>query len=56
MSIPDILEGLSCCSMTERYRDCESCPFKNEMRCMDKMLEQAAEVILKYEVRVDGNS
>lgn len=50
MSIPDLLEGLNCCSGNVHFRDCESCPYSKESPCMDKLLEHAAEVIQQYEV------
>ena len=49
MSIPDLLEGLNCCSGNVNSRDCDSCPYFKERRCLDKLLEHAAEVIQQYE-------
>lgn len=51
MSNEKIIEALTCCSGNVDYRDCESCPYFNERRCIDKMLEHAAEAIHQIEVK-----
>lgn len=45
-----ILEGLNCCSMLDFFRDCESCPYRKEKVCMDKLLSDAVDAILRLEV------
>lgn len=50
MTIPELLEGLNCCSGQVFNRDCESCPLFHERRCLDKLLEHAATVIQQMEV------
>lgn len=50
MTIPELLEGLNCCSEIVHFRDCESCPYSKESPCLDKLLTHAAEVIQQMEV------
>lgn len=50
MTIPELLEGLNCCSGQVFNRDCESCPLFKEHRCLDKLLESAMEVIQQMDV------
>ena len=49
MNIPKIIEGLHCCSMSKMFRDCESCPYYQEILCMDKLLSEAEKAIREYE-------
>ena len=41
MNVDNIIEALHCCSAIEPLRDCESCPYFEESRCLDKLLEHA---------------
>lgn len=40
-----ILEGLSCCSKVEYFRDCESCPYQTEPICLDALLNDAMDAL-----------
>lgn len=41
MNVDNIIEALHCCSAIEPLRDCEACPYFEESRCLDKLLEDA---------------
>lgn len=41
MNVDNIIEALHCCSAIEPLRDCEACPYFEESRCLDKLLEHA---------------
>lgn len=47
MNIPDLLEGLHCCSMNVNTRDCEFCPYVNKYCCMDSLLEHAEDALVQ---------
>lgn len=49
MNLSEIIEALNCCSGNVDNRDCEACPYFNERRCLDKLLEHSMTVIQRYE-------
>ncbi len=53
MNIPDLLEGLHCCSMNVNTRDCESCPYVEEASCLDKLLEHAQFALERAQFELD---